>query len=135
MPSAKMCSAMRLDRREAGAAGEQDDRPRIVLAQEERAHRPFDAQDVALLDGLRPDAEQVVREDAAGHVADVELQLLVGMRRRGDRVLAARAVAQDEVEVLAREVLQPLGRRQLQRDDRHVGCHALDARDARRHSS
>ena len=66
-------------------------------------------------------------------MTDVKLQLLVRVRRGGDRILTTRAVAQDEVEVLTGQVLQPLGRRQLQRYDRHVGCHALDACDAGRH--
>ena len=39
----------RLDRREAGAAGDEDDRLVGLLAQVERAERPFEAQDLAAL--------------------------------------------------------------------------------------
>ena len=60
-----------LDRREAGAAGDEDDRLVRVLAQVERAERPFEAQDLAPLELV----EQLLGEEAA--------------RRRGGR--AARA--------------------------------------------
>ena len=62
-----------LDRREAGAAGDEDDRLVAVFAQEERAERTFEAQDVALLHL----AEHVVGERAVGHVAHVQLDVRV----------------------------------------------------------
>ena len=88
----------RLDRREAGAAGDEDDRLVRFLAQIERAERAFEAQDLAAL-VLR---EQRVGEEPAGHVADVQLEQRVVVRRRGEREAAALAVLQQEVDVLAR---------------------------------
>ena len=72
------CSMHRLDRREAGAAGDEDHRLVGFLAQVERAERPLDAQDLASL-VLR---EQRVGEEAAGHVPDVQLEQRVVVRRR-----------------------------------------------------
>ena len=77
----------------------------MVLAQEEAAERPFDAQDVARLQR----AEDMVGEFAAGHVAQVQFDprllvadhLALAVRRVGDRVAAPVAVAQDELDILA----------------------------------
>src|SRR5687768_5112341 len=91
----------RLDRREAGAASDEHDRLRAVLAQEEAAERTLQAKDVALLHL----AEHVVGEAAAGHLADVQLDQLVGVRRVRHREAAPLAALQQEVDVLAGEEL------------------------------
>jgi hypothetical protein len=114
-----------------GARGEQDDRLVGVLAQEEAAERPFDAQDLLLLHR----AEDVVGELAAGQVADVQLELRLvddGMRRVGHRVAAPGAVAQDELDVLAGAVLEQVVGGQLQANDRDVGRGPVDRDDAAR---
>ena len=118
----------RLDRREAGAAGDEDDRLVGVLAQVERAERAFEAQDLAPL--VR--REQRIGEEPARRVPDVQLEQLVGVRRRREREAAPVAVLQQEVDVLAGEVLQPLVRRQLELDDRDVGRRLVDRLDAAR---
>ena len=121
----------RLDRREAGAAGDEDDRLVRLLAQVERAERPFEAQDLAPLELV----EELVGEEAAGHVPDVQLEQRVVVRRRREREAAPPAVLQQEVDVLAGEVLQALVRRQLERDDRDVGrrpCRSTRSRQGRR---
>ena len=71
----RACDALRtqvfddgLDRREAGARGQQHDRLVAVFAQEEAAERAFQAQDVLFLHR----AEDMVGELAAGHVAQVQ---------------------------------------------------------------
>ena len=106
----------RLDRREAGARGDEDDRLVRVLAQEEGAERPLEAQDVALLHL----AEHVVGELPAGDVAHVQLDQLVVVRRIGHREAAPRAVLEQELDVLAGEELQALVGRQLQVQHHHV---------------
>jgi hypothetical protein len=58
----------RLDRREAGARGQQHHRLVRVLAQEEAAERAFHAQDLLFLHRR----EHVVGELAARHVPDVQ---------------------------------------------------------------
>ena len=117
-----------LDRRETGAAGDEDDRLVRFLAQEERAERPFEAQDLAALVLV----EELVREMPAGHVPDVQLEQRVVVRRRGERKAAAAAVLQQEVDVLAGEILQALVRRQLDLDDRDVRRRLVDRLDAAR---
>jgi hypothetical protein len=84
------------------------------VAQEEAAVRALHAQDVLFLHGT----EHMVGELAAGHVADVQLdrgRACPVVRRVGHAVAAARAVAQDELDVLAGVVLEVLVGRQLQR--------------------
>ena len=117
-----------LDRREAGAAGDEDDRLVRFLAQEERAERALEAQDLAALVLV----EQLVREVPAGDEADVQLEQRVIVRRRGQREAAATAVLQQEVDVLAGQILQALVRRQLDPHDRDVGRRLLDRLDAAR---
>ena len=73
-----------LDRREAGAAGDEDDRLVGILAQEEAAERTFEAQDVAFLQG----GKHLLGEQAARHVADVQFQQRVVVRRVGERKAA-----------------------------------------------
>src|SRR5690606_37279768 len=120
----------RLDRREAGPAREQHDRGDVVLAQEEGAHRPFEAEDVAHLDGRTRRAEERIGEPSAGQVPDVQLQG-VGLAGRGrHRVGAPGSVAQDQLDVLAGEIAQGLPRRQLQAQDDDVGRDPFDRIDA-----
>ena len=107
---------LRLDRREAGAAGHEDDRLVGVLAQVEGAQRALEAQDGALLHLL----EDVAREGAARRLAHVQLQELVVVRRVGHGEAAPLAVLHQDVDVLAREELQPLAGGKLERDDRDV---------------
>src|SRR5437660_8745505 len=99
-----------LDRREARAAGDEDDRLVGLFAEVERAERSFEAENLASL-VLR---KQRVGKETARHVADVQLEQLVGMRRRGERKTAALAVLQQQVDVLAGEKLQSLVGGQLE---------------------
>jgi hypothetical protein len=123
----------RLDRREAGARGEQDDRLVGLLAQEEAAVGALDAKDVLFLHC----AEHVVGELAARHVADVQFEARArrgqGVGRIGHRVAAPRAVAQDELDVLARVELQRLARRQLQAHRHDVVRLLAEREHAHRH--
>ena len=107
---------MALDRREAGAAGHEDDRLVAVLAQEEAAVRAFEAQDGFFLHAV----EHVVGEQAAGNVADVQLQEFVVVRRVGEREAAPLAVLEQDVDVLPGEELQAFVGRQLQMQYHHV---------------
>ena len=79
-----------LDRGKTGSAGDQDDWLIGFLAQEEGAERPLEAQDLAALELT----EQLIGEMAAGHMADVQFQQRVVVRRRGERETAASAVLQ-----------------------------------------
>mmetsp|Transcript_41205 Transcript_41205/g.96295 ORF Transcript_41205/g.96295 Transcript_41205/m.96295 type:complete len:555 (-) Transcript_41205:257-1921(-) len=116
-----------LDRRKAGAAGQQNDGLGRVLAQEEAAEGAFHAQDVLLLERV----EDMVGEPAAGHVADVQLDLAgLAVRRIGHRIAAAGAVAQDELDILASAELEILVGRQLQAQHGHVGGRLVDRDDA-----
>ena len=117
-----------LDRREARAARDEDDRLVAVLAQEEGAERALEAEDVLLLHR----AEHVFGEGTALHVPHVKLDVLVVVGRVGHRVRAPLAVAHDDLEVLTRQELQPFVGRKLQLDDRDVARRALDRLDARR---
>src|SRR6185503_2816648 len=94
----------RLDRREARAARDEDERLVAVFAQVERAQRPLEADDRALLHLLEDEA----REGATGGFADVQLQELVVVRRVREREAAPLAVLHEDVEVLAGEELQAL---------------------------
>ena len=115
-----------LDRREAGAAGDEDDRLVRFLAQEERAERPFEAQDLAPFEFV----EQLMGEMPAGDKANVQLEQRVVVRRRGEREAAAAAVLQQQVDVLAGQKLQALVRRQLDLHDGDVRRRLVDRLDA-----
>src|SRR4051812_31747493 len=93
----------RLDRREAGATGDEDDRLVRRLAQIERPQRTLEAQDLAAL----VLSEQRIREKSLRHVTDVQFEELVVVRRRGKREAAPLAVLQQEIDVLAGQILQP----------------------------
>jgi hypothetical protein len=94
----------RLDRREAGAAGDQQHRFAGVLAQKEAAHWAAQAQQVALPHA----AEDVFGELATRYAADVQLQQAVVVRRIGERERPSLAIPEQDVDVLSREELQPL---------------------------
>ena len=116
----------RLDRREAGSAGDEDDRLVGILAQVERAERALEAQDFAALVFL----EQLIAEDTARNVPDVQLEQRVVLRRVGERKAAPASVLEQEVDVLPGEVLQPLVRRKLERNDGDIGRGLVDLFDA-----
>ena len=91
-----------LDRCETGATGDKNDRLVRFLAQEERAERTFEAQDLAPLEL----GEQLVGEKAARHVPDVQVEKRVVLGRGRDRKAAPAAVLEQEVDVLPGQVLQ-----------------------------
>ena len=110
-----------LDRRKTGARCQQYNRFLRIFAQEEGAQRTFKAQDVAFLEG----GEDLIGKQAARHVADVQRQMLILVRRVGHAVAAALAVAQHEFDILAGLVLQAVIGRQLQRQDDDVIGHFI----------
>src|SRR5688572_10358620 len=116
----------RLDRRESRAGGNQHDGLRRILAQEERAERCLEAQDVALLHF----PENMVGELPAGDMPHVQLDELVIVRRIAHGEAAPRAVLEEELEVLAGEELEPLRGRQLQVNHHDVVGNALHALNA-----
>jgi hypothetical protein len=116
----------RLDRSEAGAAGDEDDRLVRFLAQEERAERTFEAKDLA----TSVFVEELVGEVPAGDVANVQLEQRVVVRWRRKGKAAAAAVLQQEIDVLPGQILEPLVRRQLDLDDRHIRRGLVDRFDA-----
>jgi hypothetical protein len=115
----------RLDRREAGAPGDEDHRLVGVLAQVEAAERALEAQDLAPVIAR----EQRVGEQPARRVPDVELEQSIGVRRGRDREASPMPVLQQEVDVLAGQVLQAFARRQLQPHDGDVGGGLVDRLD------
>ena len=119
--------AHRLDRREAGAARHHHDRLVRLLAQEKRAERAFEAQQVADFQA----AEDLVGEGTSRRVAHVELERgdAFGPRRIGDRVAAPLSVLQQEVDVLAGKEAEVLVHRQAQIEDRDVRRRTLDFLD------
>ena len=118
-----------LDRRKSGPARNEDHRLVRLLAQVERAVRPLDAQDLL----RRKIAKQMLGERAARHVPDVQLEGPIVMGRGREREAATRPVLHQDVDVLSRKELQPLARRQLQRNDRDIRRREVDALDAHRH--
>src|SRR5205823_4918502 len=117
-----------LDRREAGAAGRGYDRLVGLFAQIEKTQRTFEAQNLAPF-VLR---KQRIGKKSAGHMANVQLEQFVGVRRRREREAAALTLLQQKVDVLAGQKLQTLVRRQLQLDDCDVGRRLVDRLDAAR---
>jgi hypothetical protein len=91
------------------------------LAQEKRPERPLEPQYVLLLHA----AEHVLAERAAV-VAQVQLEELVAVGRVRHREAAPYAVAHQEVDVLARQELQPLVRGKLEQEPHYVGCHPFE---------
>ena len=111
-----------LDRGESGAAGEQHHGLVAVLAQEEGAVRPLEAQDVARLHLF----EHLVGEQSARQVAHVDLQQAVVMRRSGHGIAAPLAVLEQELDILPGQVVQALVCRELEGNHRHVRCGLFD---------
>ena len=107
-----------LDGRKARARGQQDHGFVAVFAQEKTPQGALDPQDVFLFQG----AKHMIGEHPARHVPDVQLDLArQRVRRVGHRVAAARAVAQDELDVLAGAELKVLVGSELHRQHGHVG--------------
>ena len=69
-----------LDRREPGAAGDEDHRLVRILADKKAAERTFEAQDVTFLQST----EHLVGKQPARHMADVQFQQRVIVRRVGE---------------------------------------------------
>ena len=109
-----------LDGGKTGTARKQDDRLLAVFAQEERAVWPLKPEDLALLHGRFPGAEDVIREQPARQVPDMQLKLAGEMRRIGHRVTATLAVLEDDLDVLPGVEVERLCRRQLQGEQRDV---------------
>jgi hypothetical protein len=115
-----------LQRCEAGAPADEQARARRLLVEDESAERPLDAQQRALLHLV----EGGVGEAAAGDLLDVQHEVLVVVRGVGQRVAAPLATLQQDVEILAGEKLQALGRRKLQAQLNHVGRQLRQRGDA-----
>src|SRR6185295_3303436 len=115
----------RLDRCEAGAAGDEDDRLVRVFAQKEIAERPLDSQDLAALEFV----EQLAAEIPAGDVPDMQVEQRVVLGRGRDRETAPATVLEQKIDVLAGQVLQTVVRGKLQGDDRDVGGDLVDLFD------
>ena len=92
----------RLDRRETGAARNEDHGPFGVLARHESSKRAFHAQRRA----IRQIRENAMREIAAGDMAHMQLDLRPGVRRIGDRERTAFAARQQHVQVLAGQAIE-----------------------------
>src|SRR5215472_12512184 len=115
-----------LDRREAGAACHENHGLVGILAQIEHAIRTFETQDLAPLVLV----EELGAEISAWNVADVQIEQRIILRRSRDGEAASTPVAQQQIDVLPREVLQALVGWKLERDDRNVGGDFLDFLDA-----
>ncbi len=98
-----------LDRREAGAPGDEHDRLAAFLAQIEAAVRAFETQDVAFLHAV----EHMLRELPARRQAHMKLQQFVVVGSVGQGEGAAPAVLEQELDVLPGQELQSLVDRQL----------------------
>ncbi len=123
----------RLDRREAGAAGDEQHGALGILARHEGAQRTFHAQYRAGLQAVEHEAG----EAAAGDVAHVQLDLRLAFGRVGDGERAAFAVGQQHVEILPGQAGQAFAVRRLQDQLHHVGrepalVHELQCKHAAR---
>ncbi len=106
-----------LERREAGAAAHHDHGALgLVVAHEEGAQRPLDAQDVAFLHLVEHPAGEV----AAVDVAHVQFQFVLEPGRAGDGKGAPLAAGQQDVDVLTRKELHALSPGHAQAQARHV---------------
>jgi hypothetical protein len=105
-----------LDRREAGSAGDQQDRLCESSRRKKLPCGPRRRSKVAFLQGL----EDVLGELSPGYVADMQLQKGVVVRRVGQRESSPLAFLEQDVHVLPGEKLQALAGRQLEFDDHHV---------------
>src|SRR5207248_2497 len=79
--------------------------------------------------------EKLARERAARNVADVQLEERVALGRCRDREASPAPVFHEQIDVLAREILQALVCRQLERDDGDIGSDLLDLLDPARKSA
>ena len=124
----------RLQRREAGAAGDHEHRAR-ALAVAELSDRPLDAQQRPRRErrsALGRAAEQALGEAAAGHAAHVQLEERAVVRGTGDGEAAAPPVIEQHVQVLPGLEGQALDRRQAQEHLHHIRRERRQARDAAR---
>ena len=90
--------------------------------------RAVEAQDVAQLHGR----ENLVGEHAARHVADVQLEEGIVMRRVGQREAAPPAVLEQDVDILPGEELQAFGGGQAEVHFDDVRRQAFELLDPRR---
>ena len=111
-----------LEWREAGAAAHEDHRPRRVLVEHEAPQRRLDAQDRACLHL----SEYPVSELTAIDMADVQFDVLVIVRRIGDRKGTLAAIGKDEIEILSGHELQALVFRQLEQQAHDVVAQVID---------
>ena len=106
----------RLDRCEAGAAGDEDDRLVRLFAQKKSAERTFEAQDVALLHGFK----NRLGKCAPGDVADMQFQKRIVVRRIGQRETARFLILEQNVDVLSGQELQAFIGGQLEREHHDI---------------
>lgn len=92
----------RLDRRKTRAAGDQHNRLRRVFAQKKAAVRPVQADDVARFHGIK----YLPGKLPARHLADVQMQTGIIMRRVSQRERAAPAILEQNIDILAGQELQ-----------------------------
>src|SRR6185295_17390238 len=87
-----------------------------------------DAQDLATLELV----EQLPAEITARDVPDMQVEQRIVLGCRGDRKAAPPPVLEQKIDVLPRQVLQPVVRRKLQRDDGYVRGDLVDLLDPAR---
>ena len=100
----------------------------VLLAQKEGAQWAAQTQQIVDLGLLEP----VVAHLAPRHLADVQLDLLIGTRSVGDGIAAAQALSANHVNVLARQEVQQAAGRQTQHHAQHIARQAFDFVDAAR---
>ena len=118
-----------LDGCKPGARGQKHDGFGAFFTQIKAAKRAFDAQDFFFLHG----AEHVVGELAAGGVANMQLNARgfgLGVRRIAHGIGAAVTVTQQNLDILARVVLEHVAGRKLQAHQHHVIRRLSQAADA-----
>ena len=115
-----------LQRCEAGAAADENNRPVGVLAQEKGPQRPLDAQQGLFLHVV----EDLVGKQPAFHVADVQLDELVVVRRVGNGERAGVVAPDQHIDVLPGEKLQAFRGGHLQVDANDVVGEVLEFLDA-----
>src|SRR3989338_9877765 len=86
----------RLDRRETGAIGDENDRLVRAFAQPEFAEWALETQDIALFHFV----EHILRESSALDLADMQLEEFAVVRRVGQREIARLLVFRQERDVL-----------------------------------
>ena len=111
---------------ETGAPGQQDHRLVRLFPQGEAAVGAVEPQDVPHLEGR----EDLVGEQAAGHVADVQLQKGIVVGGVGHGETAPLAILQQDVHILPGEELEAFAGRQAQVQFDDVGGQTLQFFDA-----